>query len=253
MPGPAVSVVIPNYNSGAFLRPAVQSALAADPGIEVVIADDGSRDGSLGSVADLPARVVARPHAGVSAARNAGVRAASGRLIAFLDADDLLCVEGLAARRRYLETTPKAWAVGALPDRLIDEAGAELAPVRERMAAGLKFPFDLTLDRYRKGRFFPVVCGLFLYRRETLDRVGPFDETLPAAEDADHLFRLLAQAPVPILNAPAFERRLHGANMSMSGGAARRFRPEALAAIAEVNRRHRMPDGEISPWENDYL
>jgi glycosyltransferase involved in cell wall biosynthesis len=251
-----VSVVIPAFNAGPFLRPALLSVLAEkalDP--EAVVVDDGSTDGSLDSIADLPVRVVRQKNRGEAAARNAGVRAATGRFVTFLDGDDLLTPGGLGPRLAALEKNPALLAAGALPTELIGERGERLASVYERMRTALSFPFRLTLDYYRRGGFFPVSCSLYLYPRETFERVGPYDETLAAAPDCDFHFRLLALAAVPVLDVGAFARRLHGANLSMAAArpGERTFRPDVLEAIRTVNRRHGMPPAEIRPWELDYL
>lgn len=256
VPSPRLTVVIPVRDAGRYLRPAVLSALRAGvTDAEVVLADDGTTDGSLATVADLPARVVPVPGRGEAAARNAGVRAAAGRFVTFLDADDLLVAGGLAPRVERLEAEPALRAAGGLPSALIDEDGALLAPVFERMAAKLSFPFALDTAYYRGGNFFPVSCSLFVYRREAFTELGGYDETLAAAPDADFHFRLLARGPVPVLRARAFDRRLHRDNFSLSGAdrGARAFRPEILDAIRAVNRRHGLEAAEIVPWENDYL
>jgi len=248
-------VVVPAHNGGAFLREAVDSALSeASPGLEVVVVDDGSTDGAAGALAGLPVRVLRRPRGGPAAARNAGARAASGRFVTFLDADDRLAPGGLAARAAELERRPDALAIGGLPSALIDERGERVAEVFEPMAARLEFPLRLSLSRYRAGEFFPVSCALYVYRREAFARAGFFDEALSSAEDADFHFRLLALGDVEVLRVPAYERRLHGGNLSLAG--ARRapaFRPEVLASIRAVNARHGLPEGEIRPWESGYL
>ena len=250
------SVVIPAYNAGPFLRPAVLSVLAEKAlDVEAVVVDDGSTDGSLSSLGDLPVRVVRQKNLGEASARNAGVRAASGSFVTFLDGDDLLAPGGLAARLEHLERDPGCPAVGGLPSSLIDERGAVLAEVYGRMRRALSFPFRLTMDFYRGGGFFPVSCSLYLYRRETFGRAGPYDETLAAAPDCDFHFRLLKLAEVPVLDAPTFSRRLHGRNLSMADARPeeRTFRPEILEAIRGVNRRHGVNPAEIRPWELDYL
>ena len=251
-----VSVVIPACNAGPFLRPAVLSVLAEKAlDAEAVVVDDGSTDGSLASLSDLPVRLVRQKNLGEAAARNAGVRAAAGRFVTFLDADDLLVPGGLAPRLAALEDDPELLAVGGLPSALIDERGADLAPVRGRMRRALSFPFRLTLDFYRAGGFFPVSCSLYLYRREAFARAGPYDETLAAAPDCDFHFRLLGLTDVPVLDVAVFARRLHAANLSMADArpGERTFRPEVLEAIRTVNRRHGMNSAEIRPWELDYL
>jgi glycosyltransferase involved in cell wall biosynthesis len=251
-----VSVVLPAYNAGPFLRPAVLSILAdKTEGLEAVVVDDGSTDGSLSTIADLPARVVRQENLGEAAARNAGVRAAAGDFVTFLDGDDLLAPGGLSPRLEFLEAHPGALAAGGLPSGLIDERGARLAEVFDRMRAKLRFPLVLTRELYRSGGFFPVSCSLYLYRRETFARAGLYDETLAAAPDCDFHFRLLALTDIPILPVATFERRLHGANLSMAGTRPRElsFRPGILEAIRLVNRRHGIEPSDLSPWELEYL
>ena len=250
----SVSVVIPAYNAGPFLRPAVLSALAEDDA-ETIVVDDGSTDGSVDALAGLPVRVVRQKNSGEASARNAGVRAARGRFVTFLDGDDLLVPGGLAARRDYLSNNLSCGSVGGLPSALIDGHGALLAEVFPRMRDGLSFPFRLTLEFYRSGGFFPVSCSLYLYRRETFERVGLYDETLAAAPDCDFHFRLLGSDAIPVLDVPIFARRLHAENVSLSVSRPRdaSFRPDVLEAIRTVNRRHGMTPAEIRPWELDYL
>lgn len=255
MPSLGLSIVVPARDAGRHLRPAVLSALtAAGPDAEVLVADDGTTDGSVAALDGLPVRVVPVKGRGEAAARNSGVAASRGRAVTFLDADDLLTSAGLAPRLERLAAAPALLAVGGLPTDLIAEDGARLGEVFERMAARLSFPFELTADFYRRGGFFPVSCSLYVYRREVFDLLGGYDESLPAAPDADFHFRLLARAAVPVLRVPVFSRRLHGANMSMAGhSGARAFRPEVLSAIETVNARHGLAPSEIVPWESEYL
>jgi glycosyltransferase involved in cell wall biosynthesis len=253
---PRVSVVLPAYNAGVFLRPAVLSVLAdKTTDLEAIVVDDGSTDGSLDSIAGLPVRVVPQRNLGEAAARNAGVRAAIGSFVTFLDGDDLLAPGGLAPRLDYLEAHADAWAAGGLPSSLIDESGARRAEVFERMKSKLSFPLVLTREFYRSGGFFPVSCSLYLYRREALERAGPYDETLAAAPDCDFHYRLLGLTEIPVLAVRTFERRLHSSNLSMAGAGERdlSFRPEILDAIRLVNTRHGMNPAEITPWELEYL
>ena len=92
----AVSIIIPVYNGERYLQKAVDSALAQTlQDVEVICVDDGSTDGSASildgyAAKDRRVRVIHRGNEGVSAARNAGMDAADGRYIYFLDADDEL-------------------------------------------------------------------------------------------------------------------------------------------------------------------
>lgn len=91
MNGPRFSVIIPAYNAGAFVALAIDSVLAQTwPAHEILVVDDGSVDNTAEVVAGYGERVryLRQDNAGVSAARNAGARAATGDWLAFLDADD---------------------------------------------------------------------------------------------------------------------------------------------------------------------
>jgi len=87
------SVVIPTYNRGRVVGDAIESALAqTHRHLEVIVVDDGSTDATrerVWRIRDDRLRYVRREHAGVSAARNAAIRAANGDLVSFLDSDDL--------------------------------------------------------------------------------------------------------------------------------------------------------------------
>jgi glycosyltransferase involved in cell wall biosynthesis len=106
-----ISVIIPAYNVAQFLREAVDSALAQTRrDIEAIVVDDGSTDGSADMLRDLDdprLRVIRQDNAGSAAARNAGLRLASGNLVAFLDADDRWAPQNLERQAAFLESHPE--------------------------------------------------------------------------------------------------------------------------------------------------
>lgn len=118
-----LSVIIPVYNSSAYLADCVASVTAVNvlctqPWVlEIILVDDGSTDGSselcdrLARSAGAPGpriRVIHQPNQGVSAARNAGLRAAEGSFLLFIDSDDFLDAPKMAALLEALRAEPSA-------------------------------------------------------------------------------------------------------------------------------------------------
>lgn len=113
---PLVSVILPVYNRADSVERAVASIRAqAVDDLEIVCVDDGSTDGSGERVAAADPRVVLirQPNGGVAAARNAGLRAARGELVAFLDSDDAWPDHHLALATAFFAAHPDARAYSA--------------------------------------------------------------------------------------------------------------------------------------------
>ena len=110
---PAVSVITPVFNAERYIGAAIESVLGQSASDwELLVIDDGSTDGTPDVVreyaGDPRLRVVRREHRGLSAARNEGVSKATGRLLAFLDADDLWRPEYLERMVSMLDRKPEA-------------------------------------------------------------------------------------------------------------------------------------------------
>ena len=103
---PRVSIIIPCFNAEAWVGAAIDSVLAQTwPETEVIAINDGSRDASLAEMRRFEGprvRVLDQGNLGASAARNSGLRAASGEFIQFLDADDLLAPDKIATQMDLL-------------------------------------------------------------------------------------------------------------------------------------------------------
>jgi glycosyltransferase involved in cell wall biosynthesis len=183
-----VSVVIPCLDAAATL-PAQLGALAEqryDGEWEVVVADNGSRDGSreaaVAFVDRLPAlRVVdAGDRRGQAHARNVGAAAARGDVLLFVDADDEVAPGWLAAMAAAL-------AEHAFVACRYDNAALNPAWVRETHLN----PQRDGLTRYDYPDYLPHAGGGGLgVRREVHEQVGGFDESLPALEDTDYCWRI---------------------------------------------------------------
>ena len=181
---PVVSIVIPTYQRADVIGDAVESALNQTyPACEVVVVDDGSTDSTAEVLAPYSDRItlIHQDHKEKSAARNRGIREATGDYVAFLDSDDLLVPESIRCRvERAIETGAD---VVYGPVARTELNGAERkAPRPRRFPEGRVFP-DLLLDR------FCYIIGI-MARRDAIDRVGGFQPELTHGEDTDLLLRL---------------------------------------------------------------
>ena len=147
-----VSAVIPVYNAEGTIAAAVESALAQrfDGGFEVIVVNDGSTDGTRAVLEKFGARiaVIDQPRQGVSAARNAGIKAAAGEYVALLDADDEWTEDKLAKTVQVLEQNASCVAVFSdasvvkvpgriLPAKLYRERVRSFADARRAAQAGV--------------------------------------------------------------------------------------------------------------------
>src|ERR687887_1081438 len=149
-----VTVVIPTYNRSHVVDRAVRSALAqTHRDVEIIVVDDGSTDDTAARVrtfTDPRVRHVARPHRGVSAARNAGVALATTDVVAFLDSDDVWRPDKLERELAFLAAHPD---VDAVFSDLEKHDGAVLVP--SFMRASPIFSQRLGADRHPDGLVLP--------------------------------------------------------------------------------------------------
>jgi glycosyltransferase involved in cell wall biosynthesis len=177
-----ISVVVPSYNSGRYLREALQSALDQDPAPwEVVVQDGGSSDETLDVLKELGSAVawVSAPDGGQADALNKAIGRATGDVVVWLNADDLLLPGAFQHAAQAFQSDASVELVyGGFV--LIDGVGR----VMKEYASS---PYD-------RRRVFTHGCYIFsgsmFLRRSLLDRVGPFDPELRACMDLDFLLRL---------------------------------------------------------------
>ncbi len=198
---PQVSVIIPTYNRAWCLREAVDSALAQNfRGFELIVVDDGSTDETPQALQGYGSaiRAMRQENRGVSAARNAGVAAAGADLIAFLDSDDAWLPAKLACQVEFFEQHPES-LICQTEERWVKN-GRRVNPARRhRKRGGVIFEPSLELCL--------VSPSAVMLRRELFDRVGLFDERLPACEDYDLWLRVSCRFPVALIDTPLIVKR----------------------------------------------
>lgn len=209
-----VSVVIPTKNRGEMLLAAVRSALAADEVDEVVLVDAGSEDGSLKRAAALgDVRVVEGPFSNAAATRNAGLQAATGEHIAFLDSDDLMHRRKITCLAPLLRADARV-ALAHGTTRVIDASGAvnERATVIQNRAIGDAAQFGTTYAAL--ARRCVMFTSATLMRRAAIEAVGGYDETLDAYEDWDLYLRLSLEWQLLYAVCPAADYRVWPGNVA---------------------------------------
>ncbi len=234
---PKFSIIIPCHDAERHVGAAIRSCLAQSAtDLEVIVVDDGSTDGSAevieASRADPRVVVIRQANAGVGAARNAGLRAARGDYLNFLDADDVLGPTKLERQGRVLDDDP---AIGLVLCNgvFIDAAGAEAGGpiVQTRRFHGPERLFDVL---FSGGQFPPLVP---LLRRGLALATGGMDEAREAAGWADTGFWLGVALTAPgyaIVDEPLCGYRIHESNMSRDEASMER---SARLAFASVLRR----------------
>lgn len=224
---------MPCYNAAAHLPRSIAAVLAqTHPDWELIAVDDGSRDGTLEWLYrcdDPRLRVTSQPNRGVSAARNAGLGLARGRLVAFLDADDTWAPSFLARMLAALDAQPQAvlgycgWQNVGLPGPRGEPflpPDYETPAKRELLFAGCRWPIHAAVAR-----------------RDAVLAAGAFDPALKNAEDYALWLELAGTAPiVRVPEVLAFYHFHGGAQASANRG---RAALQLLRAQQAYLRRHR--------------
>ena len=182
---PLISVIIPVYNGEEYLAEALESVIAqAYRPIEIIVVDDGSTDGTatVASRFNESIRYTYQQNSGPASARNRGLRMALGKVIGFLDADDLWVENKLELQLGRLASDPSLQFVIGLAQS-VEILG--LVDGKHR------------LGKLSDPTFFPNV-GSMLFKRAVFDAVGFLDETLRFCEDWDWLMRA-RELSVPML------------------------------------------------------
>lgn len=185
-----VSSIIPAHNAAGTITETLQSVLSQNRAdMEVIVVDDGSTDGTPERVAATDPRIelIRQPHAGVSAARQAGTRIAQGRYLKYVDADDLLAAGCLQTQIDRIETTNADVVYGAWAylRQQNNAGGYRQGPIVRARAVG-----DLE-EAVLRGFWCPTAA--YLMRRDRLLASGlTWRAEFPILQDSVFIFDLAA-------------------------------------------------------------
>jgi len=204
-----VSLVIPCFKQAHFLAEAIESVLRQTyQRFEVVVVDDGSPDDTAAVAARYPVRYIAQEHAGLAAARNAGLERCRGEFVVFLDADDRLLPDALRINSARLEADQAlAFVVGA--SRYIARDGTPLSTNPPPAPAG-----NVYLELLRRNRI--RMPAMVMFRRSVFEHIGGFDTAVDACADYDVYLRVSRLFPVAFHHELVAEYRRHEGNMSLN-------------------------------------
>lgn len=205
---PLVSAIVPVFNGEKYLAATLSSILSQTyENLEIIVVNDGSTDGTAAICSSIgdKIRYIQKSNAGVSAARNRGIAEASGKYIAFLDADDKWMPNKIERQVAALDGSGADLSLTAVKfidsdDRVI---GENIVPDPDTIIENL-----LT---FRGDTGFIATTGLV--SNKALERVGGFDEQLSTSADADMVFRLWSQYKILPLSEPLAMYRHHTGQM----------------------------------------
>lgn len=240
MSEPVISVVMPVYNGGAFLQPAIDSILSQTfPDFELIVIDDGSTDATPDVLAravsaDKRVRVLSDGRRGLVGALNAGLAAARAPLVARMDADDISRPDRFALQVAFLRDNPDVGVVGGQMAS-IDGEGLPLG-------AGTTFPTasDAIVVALLSGHSVvahPTVMG----RRDVLTGVGGYRPAYQSAEDLDLWLRVSERTALAVVDRVVLDYRRHGGQVSRATALRQRFSTLLAVTMAE-HRREGLPD-----------
>ena len=264
MSTPTVSVIIPSYNYARFVREAVDSALAQPyRALEVIVVDDGSKDNTRAVMAvydgNPRVRYIPQANKGLPGARNTGIRAATGKYIAFLDADDVWEPEKIEQQLDLYEQHSEAAIVATDSYEFFEESG------KGQAASGTSFSDTLSaessIQQTADGRpqttdfishpssliphpsrftsyslrdlveFSPFRPSSVMMRKDLCENAGLFDEALKYVEDLDMWARMAAHGPILRLDRKLTGYRNHPAVQSMHLGPHIEYHHRALTKL----------------------
>jgi len=223
---PAISVIVPAYNAERYLTESVKSIRAQTlPATEILIIDDGSTDNTAAVARQLNSQItlIQQDNQGAGAARNLGVKMASGEFIAFLDADDLWSESKLEKQFEILKQQPHTEMVFGRVTQFISP------DIDDQLKATIACP-EVPIAGY--------VPGTLFLRKETFLHVGFFETHWKLGEFIDWYAKAIEQGKFGfMLPDIVLQRRLHGTNQTIRERDAQRDYVRILKASLDRRRK----------------
>src|SRR3954470_1099780 len=201
---PLVSAIIPTYNRDKVISNAVDSILKQTyENIEIIVVDDGSRDGTRERLAKYGDKisVIAQKNAGPAAARNRGIKASRGQFIAFLDSDDEWLPnkveQQVSLLRRAGNAVPCCLCNIRMRWDVSERESFDIAWLKPSASEGIW----VNVDEVLATRFVLFNQGIMI-RREAIEKIGGFDESLRLLEDHELALRLSLEGPWAFIREP---------------------------------------------------
>lgn len=239
-----ISVIIPVFNGEKFIEKAVRSALnQSHSPLEVIVVDDGSTDGTAAILAGLgdAIQVIGIANSGVSNARNVGIRASRGEILAFLDADDVWdsnkLQEQLAVMKRY-PSVAFCCCDFIVFNKYLGRNVKHIATVAKTRP--LVFDRPLTGDPYVtliRTNFVGTASNVMV-RRSLLDSTGLFDTNYRQAEDYDLWLRCALLTDFVILSHCLLRKVTHDHNLTGNYLETLQCHEQVLMKIQRENKAH---------------
>jgi GT2 family glycosyltransferase len=207
-----ISVIIPNYNRESLVGETIENLLAQSlPPHEIIVVDDGSTDKSVEVIRAFGDKVklIQQPNQGPGAARNAGLKIATGEFVQFQDSDDLFGLNKLEAQAKALQKDQADIAFS--PWVKLNFHGKSVS-LEDQVLQQMMPPAELSLPCWWL-RGWSTVFQSLLFRRSFLAKVGVYRTDLMPSEDTEFFFRILTSSPrVAFTDETLMLYRLHTVN-----------------------------------------
>ena len=212
-----VSIIITNYNYSKYLNRSIRNAFVQkypEHQYEIIVVDDSSTDWSreiIESYGNTINPICLNENVGLAKARNIGIKAAKGRYIMFLDADDYLNRNIIYVEALFLEMNP-TWDAVACDYYILDD--------NEEITGR-----DSCVEN-------PIACGI-MFKKEHLVSIGMYDESFRIWEEKDLRIRFLNKFKMHHIELPLYRYRRHENNLTNDKDTAEKY-------FDKLNRKHNL-------------